>query len=213
MSFDYLFKVIIIGSANVGKTSLINRYVDNTFNFEKEPTIGVDFKTKDIEIDNQTIRLQIWDTAGQERFRNSFLPSIYKNADIVLIVFDITNENSLKEIGDYLKEIENSHIQDPLIVIVGNKSDLIENKIENLKEKLENILKNEPFRFFKTSAKNGKNVDELFYETAKEFKQNQPKHHLNKNINSFDLQNERNQQSKIISLENEQENRTKQKCC
>ncbi|KAJ5076539.1 gtp-binding protein ypt1 [Anaeramoeba ignava] len=189
MSFDYLFKVIIIGSANVGKTSLIIRYVDDNFTPRNQTTIGIDFKTKDIEIDRKIVRLQIWDTAGQEIYRNSisFSSSVYKNADIILIVFDLTKEESLYKIGDFLNEIENNCRTNPLIVIVGNKSDLIEEQLENVEEKIKKILNGDKFIFFKTSAKDGTNVNELFYEIAKKFKENQPNNPKKEEENSDNI--------------------------
>ncbi|KAJ5076540.1 rab family gtpase [Anaeramoeba ignava] len=212
MSFDYLFKIVIIGSANVGKTSLMIRYVDDNFTVSKQTTIGIDFKTKDIEIDGKIVRLQIWDTAGQEIYRNSisFSSSVYKNADIILIVFDLTKEESLNKIDDFLNEIENNCRTNPLIVIVGNKSDLIEEQLENVEEKIKEILNGDKFIFFKTSAKDGTNVNELFYEIAKRFTENQPKHYLKKeeenSNNNIILQNEKDPNDKNKS-------KSQKKCC
>ncbi|KAJ5076542.1 gtp-binding protein ypt1 [Anaeramoeba ignava] len=197
MSFDHLFKVVIIGSANVGKTSLIKRYIDDDFIFSKKTTIGIDFKTKDVEIEGKIVRLQIWDTAGQEIYRNSisFSSSIYKNADIFMIVFDLTEEKSLNKIGSYLNEIENNCRTNPLIVIVGNKSDLIEKENGNVEERINEILKGREFKFVKTSAKDGTNVNELFYEIAKklteESQPNNPKKE-EENSNIITLQNAEN---------------------
>ncbi|KAJ5076544.1 gtp-binding protein ypt1 [Anaeramoeba ignava] len=218
MSFHFMFKIVIIGAAGVGKTSLIDRYVDNTFNFNCQSTIGVDFKTKDVEIEGKIVRLQIWDTAGQERFQISFSSSIYKNADIDIVVFDLTNEESLNKIGSYLKEIENNTRANPLIAIVGNKSDLIEEQIENVEERINEILKGRELKLFKTSAKDGTNVNELFYEIAKTFKENQPKHHLIANIdfenNDFENNDSENIVLEDIVFENpERQNSKSKKCC
>ncbi|KAJ5076541.1 rab family gtpase [Anaeramoeba ignava] len=211
MSFDYMFKIILIGNSNVGKTSLIIRYVDNNFIFIKETTIGIDFRTKDTEIDGKIVRLQIWDTAGQEIYRNSisFSSSVYKNADIILVVFDLTKEESLYKIEYFLNEIENNCRTNPLIVIVGNKSDLIEEQLENVEEKIKEILNGDKFIFFKTSAKDGTNVNELFYEIAKKFKENQPKHYLKKeeeNSNNIILQDAKDSNDKNKS-------KSQKKCC
>ncbi|KAJ5076545.1 ras-related protein rab-30 [Anaeramoeba ignava] len=198
MSFDFLFKVVLVGAAGVGKTSLINRYVDNVFVHDSTTTIGLDFKTKDIQMDDKKTRLQIWDTAGQEKYQISFSSSIYKNADVVIIVFDLTYEDSLSKVDDFIKGIENNSKKDPLFAIVGNKSDL-ENQIEDVEQKIEDLLKEREFKFVKTSAKEGTNVNELFFDIAKELKENQPQ----------------NQQSKTIVLKDSdnQNSKSKKKCC
>ncbi|KAJ5076543.1 gtp-binding protein ypt1 [Anaeramoeba ignava] len=206
MSFDYMFKVILIGAAGVGKTSLIKKYIDDTFTPFQKSTIGVDFKTKDVEIEGKIVRLQIWDTAGQEKFQISFSSSIYKNADIFIVVFDLMNEESLNKIGSNLNEIENNCRIDPLIVIVGNKSDLIEKENGNVEERINEILKGRELKLFKTSAKDGTNVNELFYEIAKTFKETQPKHHLKKEKENFGLKN-------IENLKNTNESKPQNQCC
>ncbi|KAJ5076554.1 ras-related protein rab-35 [Anaeramoeba ignava] len=186
MSFDNLFKIVIVGASGAGKTSLLVRFVDATF-FEQEPTIGVDFRTKDIVVDDKTIRLQIWDTAGQERYRMTLSSSIFKNADGFVIVFDLTSEMSLDQINDFIYEIGQNCEPDVLIVLAGNKCDL-KKEIENLEEKIKNISKDHEFELFKTSAKDGTNVNELFHFTAKTLKTN-PKLKNKSNIVEIDFEN------------------------
>ncbi|KAJ5076547.1 ras-related protein rab-37 [Anaeramoeba ignava] len=217
MSFDFNFKVVLIGSPRVGKTSLIIKYIDGIYEAFRPTTVGVDFKYKDLKIDNKKVRLEIWDTAGEEQYRNPLTSSIYKNTDIAIIVFDLTVEGTLKEVDYYIKEIENKCRTEPLIVIAGNKCDLIEDQIENIEEKIKEILKGKELRFFKTSAKDGTNVNELFYGIAKELKEkNEVNKHLHhKKINTGLDQNENNlSQSKVIKNSDLiQIKQKKQGCC
>ncbi|KAJ5075644.1 ras-related protein rab-37 [Anaeramoeba ignava] len=170
MSFDHLFKVIIFGVHGVGKSCLITKFVDNTFSHETISTIGVDFRTKDIEIDNQTIRLQLWDTAGQERYRVPFTSSIYKNAQGFIIVYDLTNYNSLEEVEYFIHEIEDNCSENVEIVLAGNKSDL-PNQIENPEAELLKYTKGKEYKTFRTSAKDGSNVTDLFHYIASQLKE------------------------------------------
>ena len=103
--YDYIFKVLLVGNSDVGKSSLILRYVDQIWNDVFVPTIGVDFKVKSLEIENKSIKLQIWDTAGQERFRN-VISSYFKGAHGILLIFDITSRDSFKELENWLAEVE-----------------------------------------------------------------------------------------------------------
>eukprot|EP01156_Anaeramoeba_ignava_P022834 Anaeramoba_ignava/c21095_g7_i1.p1 GENE.c21095_g7_i1~~c21095_g7_i1.p1 ORF type:complete len:211 (+),score=87.38 c21095_g7_i1:19-651(+) len=189
MSKETSFKFILVGSKGTGKSSLITRYTKGKFFSECPQTLGVEFVTKDIYIMKEKLTVQLWDTAGQEIYRNSisFSSSVYKNADIILIVFDLTKEESLYKIEYFLNEIENNCRTNPLIVIVGNKSDLIEEQLENVEEKIKEILNGDKFIFFKTSAKDGTNVNELFYEIAKKFKENQPNNPKKEEENSDNI--------------------------
>ncbi|KAJ5076549.1 ras-related protein rab-19 [Anaeramoeba ignava] len=217
MSFDFNFKVVLIGSPRVGKTSLIIKYIDAIFKPFRTTTVGVDFKFKDLEIDNKGVRLEIWDTAGEEQYRNPLTSSIYKNADTAIIVFDLTVEGTLKEVDYYIKEIDDNCRIDPLIVIVGNKCDLIEKEIENIEEKIKEISQGKEFKLFKVSAKDGINVNELFEFIAKELKEKKElnKHLHHKKINTGLDQNENNlNQSKVIKNSDLiQIKQKKQGCC
>ena len=103
--YDYLFKVLLIGNSSVGKSSLLLRFVDNAWSDLFVPTIGVDFKIKTMTIDSKNVKLQIWDTAGQERFKN-ITASYYRGAHGILVVYDITDMESFKNINNWLIEIE-----------------------------------------------------------------------------------------------------------
>ena len=152
-------KILLIGDSQVGKTSLLLKYTEHVFPEEHIATIGVEYKDKFILKDNYNIRLQIWDTAGQERF-HSITKNIYRNANGVLFVYDITNQESFSNIKNWIKDLQNVG-NDIKGVIIGNKLDL-EQKRDVSKEDLEEIGKKNQMPFLETSAKQNINVNEGF---------------------------------------------------
>ena len=157
--FDYLFKLLIIGEATVGKTCLLLRYADDSFTQNHITTIGIDFKTKFITINNSVIKLQIWDTGGCERFR-SITKSYYKDANGIILTYDISNSDSLKNIQNWMKLIEQNAEDGVCKILVGNKCDLENRAIKT--EEGEKIAQDFGMKFFETSAKSDINVDEAF---------------------------------------------------
>ena len=157
--FDYLFKILIIGEVSVGKTCLLLRYADDSFTQNHLTTLGIDFKTKIITINNSLIKLQIWDTAGQEKFR-TITKSYYKDANGIILTYDISNSDSLKNIQNWMKLIEQNAEDGVCKILVGNKCDL-ENRVIQ-KEEGEKIAQDFGMKFFETSAKSDINVDEAF---------------------------------------------------
>ena len=95
--YDYLFKLIIVGDTNVGKTNIMSKYIKDQFNITSKSTIGVEFGTKILEIDNKKVKAQIWDTAGQERYK-SITSAYYKGAKGAFIVYDITNKSTFESV-------------------------------------------------------------------------------------------------------------------
>ena len=152
-------KILLIGDSQVGKTSLLLKYTEHVFPEEHIATIGVEYKDKFILKDNYNIRLQIWDTAGQERF-HSITKNIYRNANGVLFVYDITNQESFSNIKNWIKDLQNVGI-DIKGVIIGNKIDL-EQKRDVSKQDLEEIGKKYNMPILETSAKQSINVNEGF---------------------------------------------------
>ena len=163
--YDYIFKVLLVGNSDVGKSSLILRYVDQVWNDVFVPTIGVDFKVKSLEIDKRTIKLQIWDTAGQERFRN-VISSYFKGAHGILLIFDITSRDSFKELENWLGEVERNASSQILKILIGNKCDLEEER-EISKDEGEAFAMRNGMQYIETSAKNNTNVDQAFEALAK----------------------------------------------
>ncbi|CAF3245279.1 unnamed protein product [Rotaria socialis] len=161
------FKILIIGESSVGKSSLMTRFVDETFQATFFPTIGVDFKVRTLLIDGYQCKVQIWDTAGQERFR-VITTSYYRDAAGVLIVYDVTNGESFSRIRRWIDEI-NKYCDDNIAkVLVGNKDDNPSTE-GNQSEKVvatsdaEQYARQMKLTFFETSAKDNKNVYEAFY--------------------------------------------------
>lgn len=124
---DFSFKFVIVGDSGVGKTNILNRYVRNTFLLDGKSTIGIELETKMFKIHDKIIKINIWDTAGQERFK-SITSAYYKGAKAAIIVYDITNEKSFKNVDVWFKEIKDSTKQDINVILIGNKSDLEDNR-------------------------------------------------------------------------------------
>ena len=152
-------KILIIGDSRVGKTSLLLKYVDNIFPEEHIGTIGVEYKDKYVKRGNFNIRLSIWDTAGQERFR-SITKNIYRNANGVLFVYDITNKKSFENIRNWIKDTQKID-KDIKGIILGNKIDL--NNIKEVgKDYLEDLGAKFKMPVLEVSAKDNINVVEVF---------------------------------------------------
>lgn len=156
-------KVVLIGDSMVGKTALVNKWVNGLFLSDASPTIGGSNMQKFVSIDGEEVDIQIWDTAGAERYR-SLTPLYIKDAMACLIVFDVTNKKTFNGLGSWIKFI-NSHGTIPF-VIIGNKEDLVD-KIEISWDELFNYSQSQGAQCFITSARDGKNVDEAFMSAAK----------------------------------------------
>ena len=164
-SYDHIFKVLLLGNSDVGKSSLILRYVDQVWSDTFVPTIGVDFKVKTLEIDNKQIKMQIWDTAGQERFRN-VISSYFRGSHGILLIYDITNRDSFKNLENWLTEIEKNANQNVLKILIGNKNDLVDDR-EIKTEEGQTFANRNGMQFIETSAKMNTNVTEAFEALAK----------------------------------------------
>ncbi|EJW04091.1 small GTP-binding protein domain [Edhazardia aedis USNM 41457] len=165
--YTHLFKIILIGNSGVGKTSLLNRYIDNTYHGNYISTIGVDFKIKTLKVSSDLIKLQIWDTAGQERFR-TITSAYYRGAHGIIIVFDMTDLDSFTKVTEWLDEIKARANEKVEIYLIGNKIDL-KDEICVQKEDIEAFKKEHNIadsNFMEVSAKDGYQVDELFFKLA-----------------------------------------------
>ena len=123
----FVFKILLIGDSTVGKSSLLEKYINNNFLWQSLATIGVDFQAKNISYMNQKIKLQIWDTAGQERYR-TITDSYYREADYVVLCYDITNKETFANLDDWIKTIKDKAPEDAMIYIVGTKLDQIDQR-------------------------------------------------------------------------------------
>ena len=178
--YDYLFKVLLLGDSDVGKSSLILRYTEETFNSKLVNSIGVDFKMKKKEIDGKVIKVQIWDTAGHERFR-SITYSYYRGANAIIIVFDLSDKKSFVSITEWLKQIEKHAKENVFKFLVGNKSDLVEERKVTYEEAKQYADEHE-LPYIETSAKEGININELFDSSIKSFLTNSKSFGGEKNI-------------------------------
>lgn len=163
--YDHLFKLLIIGESGVGKTCLLLRFTDDSFTANHLTTIGIDFKIKIINLEDKQIKLQIWDTAGQERFR-TITKTYYKGAHGIVLVYDVTDENSFKNIRNWVRQIEQNAQSNVCKVLVGNKSDREDRKVTF--EEGSKLAKEYNMQFFETSAKSNYNVNETFTFLTKE---------------------------------------------
>ncbi|RZR91473.1 hypothetical protein BHM03_00019588 [Ensete ventricosum] len=166
--YDYLFKVVLIGDSGVGKSNLLSRFTRDEFSLESKSTIGVEFATRSIRVEDKVIKAQIWDTAGQERF--GFLTSLppitsayYRGAVGALIVYDITRHVTFENIERWLKELRDHTDSNIVIMLVGNKADLRHLRAVNTEDAKDFSEKEKAF-FMETSALESMNVENAFTE-------------------------------------------------
>ncbi len=164
IDFNYLLKYIIIGDSAVGKSNILTQYVYEKFSEEFQSTLGVEFAAKNAVIDNKVYRIQIWDTAGAESFR-SITRAYYKNSVCAFIVYDITKRETFENVQVWLDDIKNQCPQTVLLVLVGNKLDL-ENERQISYEEGESFAQKNNMYFFETSAKTGVNIENLFLKSV-----------------------------------------------
>jgi Ras-related protein Rab-6A len=157
-------KLVFLGDIYVGKTSIINRFMYESFDTNYQATIGIDFLSKTLYLDDRTVRLQLWDTAGQERFR-SLIPNYIRDSSVAVIVFDITNRQTFINCDKWVEDVKAERGGDAVIFIIGNKVDKIEERIVTLEEAQAKAKSLEAF-YLETSAKTGDNIKQLFKQIA-----------------------------------------------
>nr|XP_020443857.1 ras-related protein ORAB-1-like isoform X1 [Monopterus albus] len=165
-SSDYLFKLLLIGDSGVGKSCLLLRFADDTYTESYISTIGVDFKIRTIDLDGKTVKLQIWDTAGQERFR-TITSSYYRGAHGIIIVYDVTEQESFNNVRQWLDEIDRYACENISRLLVGNKSDLVSKKVVDVAT-AQDLASSLKIPFLETSAKSSDNVERAFLTMASE---------------------------------------------
>lgn len=155
------FRTVTIGDSSVGKTSVVNRFIHDRFDQNEPNTVGPLYDSYKEEHDGHTVEVQIWDTAGQEQYR-SLGPVYFRMAAAALIVFDLTNANSFRNVNDWLSSFRNNTTGDnTVVVLVGNKCDLLEDRQVTEQEGRDWALQNHAF-YCETSAKTGFGVKDLF---------------------------------------------------
>ena len=168
MSEKYVIKILTLGDTSVGKTSIVLRYSDNTFNETNTlSTIGIDFKIKTIKRGGESIKVSIYDTAGQERFQN-IIKHYYRGANGVLLTFDISNRNTFKKLDFWYNDMKENlgDLNKVYICLIGNKIDK-EEKREITFEEANQYANEKNLPYFEVSAKTGKGIKQLFDEAIK----------------------------------------------
>ncbi|XP_009602059.1 ras-related protein RABE1c-like [Nicotiana tabacum] len=168
--YDYLVKLLLIGDSGVGKSCLISRFSDGSFTTNYISTIGIDFKTRTIELEGKRIKLKVWDTAGQERFK-SITTAYYRGAMGILLVYDVTDESSFNNIRNWIRSIEQHGSDNVNKILVGNKADMDESKRVVPTSTGQALADEYGIKFFETSAKTTLNVEQVFFSIANEIKQ------------------------------------------
>ncbi|KAG0352164.1 hypothetical protein BG005_008361 [Podila minutissima] len=181
-----LLKVIILGESGVGKTSLMNQYVNKKFSNQYKATIGADFLTKEVPIDDRLVTMQIWDTAGQERFQ-SLGVAFYRGADCCVLVFDVNNAKSFETLeswrDEFLIQASPNNPENFPFVVIGNKIDMDESKrMVSQKRAMAWCQSKGNIPYFETSAKEAINVEQAFQTIAK----NALQHEVNIKIDFHD---------------------------
>jgi len=159
-----LFRILLIGDTAVGKSALLVRFTDNLFQDTFIATIGIDFKSKIVNIEGKRIKIQIWDTAGQERFR-TITTAYYRTAQGILLTYDVSNTSSFESLGHWAEQIEIHASENVVRFLVGNKCDL---KAAVQAKEVQGLSKKLEIPVFETSAKTGKGVNEMFEALARE---------------------------------------------
>lgn len=158
-------KVVLVGDTKVGKSCVLSRFVQGTFDRNMPATIGAAFLTKVVTTSSGPVRLQLWDTAGQEKFR-SLAPMYYRSSSVALMVYDVTSRESLESLDDWASEIQDKAPHNIKFVVIGNKCDLTEERVistemgKNVAQQLGATL------FGETSAKSGEGISEIFSKIA-----------------------------------------------
>lgn len=204
LSKNYI-KIIIVGDSGVGKTSILNRYIKKEFSQIYKSTIGADFFIKDITYSDQNIKLQLWDTAGNEKF-HSIGTSFYRNTDICIMVFDVTNNKSFYNLQNWYDEFLLMRIPENVenfpFILLGNKTDLVDNSTIEISEKqINQFCKLKNIKYYECCAKNNNIdiefiLDEFLMNLSKEILKNNKLY--SDNINLIEKSNDKNKCCIII---------------
>ncbi|KAK9130100.1 hypothetical protein Sjap_010587 [Stephania japonica] len=157
---DYVFKIVLIGDSAVGKSQILSRFARNEFSVDSKATIGVEFQTRTVVIQHKSVKAQIWDTAGQERYR-AVTSAYYRGAVGAMLVYDITKRQSFDHIPRWLEELRGHADKNIVIILLGNKSDL-ENQRAVPTEDAKEFAQKEGLFFLETSALESTNVETAF---------------------------------------------------
>jgi|TARA_B100001971_G_scaffold215044_2_gene256737 small GTP-binding protein len=199
--YDYAFKFILVGESGVGKSSLIERYINKHFVFISDVTIGVEYRCKIIDIDNTKIRIEIWDTAGQERFR-SITRGYYRDAIAAFLIYDITQRLSLIRIPTWIDALKENAPSNLLFkVLIGNKIDNDYMRQVSFKEG-KNMANSYNIPFYEVSAKSDNKISDIFRDIAKLIKREYDKGNIIQGAKGFK-----------VSIKDLKQTKNESKCC
>jgi small GTP-binding protein len=213
LSYNYIhsnndiveFKIILIGSVSVGKTSIFNKFIIGEFSQTYKSTITVECKSKYLKIDkNLFAKLNIWDTCGAEIFR-AVTKQYYRGADAAIVIFDLTEQNTFNDLKKWLKDIKNCGDKNIQILIVGNKLDLV-GKRKVTQSQAMNFCKDNGYKYIEASAKDGTNVLRIFEEVTSDLA-NRHQKQKEKEIN------EKYKMKTLEIMDNNVEEKNKKGCC
>ncbi|XP_076152296.1 ras-related protein Rab-19-like [Alosa pseudoharengus] len=166
-AFDFLFKIILIGDSNVGKTCVVQSFKSGLFSERQQNTIGVDFTVRTLTIQGKKVKMQVWDTAGQERFR-TITQSYYRSAHAALIAYDVTRHATFHSVTHWVREVQTFGATNVLLTLIGNKCDLEEQRQVSFEEACSLAEDYGMLAAFETSAKEARNIEEVFVLMAEE---------------------------------------------
>ena len=199
------YKIIFLGDQGTGKSCILNRFVEDKFDDNYQATIGLDFQSKNVKIDNQDVHLLLYDTAGQEKFR-SLIPMYTRDANIIILVYDITRKESFNHIPDWINGLTNVNFDNVIFALVGNKIDLDDKREVNKDEGIK-LAQEKKCIFEEVSAKTAENFSELFYKQLFDEIVNKFKPGVNGNDNEI------NDEDKIKIDDNTNKKQEGKKCC
>ncbi|XP_062599593.1 ras-related protein Rab-11A-like [Saccostrea cucullata] len=206
--YDFLAKVVLIGDSGVGKSNLLSRYTRNEFSLETKTTIGVEFATRSVHINGQTLKAQIWDTAGQDRYR-AITNAYYRKAVGVVMVYDIAKRVTFDNLDKWLKEVRDFTDDDVILLLVGNKTDLRHLRAVSSHEAQQYAEKNR-MSFIETSALDTTHVETAFQTILSEIYSMVSQKSMKDDTGGFTLTSEL-QSYDVTETENEKDG--KRKCC
>ena len=199
------YKIIFLGDQGTGKSCILNRFVEDKFDDNYQATIGLDFQSKNVKIDNQDVHLLLYDTAGQEKFR-SLIPMYTRDANIIILVYDITRKESFNHIPEWINGLTNVNFDNVIFALVGNKIDLDDKREVNKDEGIK-LAQEKKCIFEEVSAKTAENFSELFYKQLFDEIVNKFKPGVNGNDNEI------NDEGKIKIDDNTNKKEEGKKCC
>ena len=159
-NYEMMFKVVLVGDSFVGKTNIMSKYLKNEFHEDSKATVGVEFGSRQFNIEGHVVKAQIWDTAGQERYK-AITSAYYKGAKGAFIVYDITRKESFDNVSKWAEQLKSTADKNLTIIIVGNKTDL-EDQRQITSEEGQNKANSLESAFIETSAASGSNLDKAF---------------------------------------------------